>query len=115
MIDKFLELLKILSINNVIAIYTYWIPLVVCLVVYLFRFLELYRTDLEESKKEYYYPKLTVGYILGHIFLAIAPIINLFALVFDCLGSIFGYLRSLFFFLEKIFDIPLVPKPSKKK
>lgn len=115
MIDKFIELVKILSINNVIAIYTYWIPLVVCLVVYLFRFLELYRADLEKSKNEYYYPTLTIGYIIGHLLLAITPIVNLFALVFDCFGSIFGYFRSFLLFLDKIFNIPLVPKPPLKK
>lgn len=115
MIQAAIDLVKKYEFNDTLSIYTYWIPLAVCLVVYLLRFLELYRTDLEESKKEYYYPKLTVGYIIGHLFLAIVPIINLFALVFDCFGSIFGYIRSFLLFIDKVFDIPLVPKPSKKK
>jgi hypothetical protein len=115
MIQTTIDLLKNYQFNNTIAIYTYWIPLVVCLVVYLFRFLQLYRDDLRESDSDYYHPRLTVGYILGHLFLAIAPVINLFALVFDCFGSIFGYIRSFLLFLDKIFNIPLVPKPSKKK
>lgn len=94
------------SLNSTLVILTYWIPLVVCSIVYIVRCIELYKKDLIESEKEYYNPKLTIGYIVGYIFYAITPCVNLFACVFDCMGAVFSR-------LGKIFDIPLVKKKKK--
>jgi len=86
---------------SLLALYTYWIPLVVCTVVYLVRFVAYYRADLKASAGQYYTPKLTVGHIVWHIIVATLPAINIFAMVFDCSGAVFRW-------LGKAMNIPLV-------
>lgn len=95
--------IKNYQFNNLLAIYTYWTPLIICMIVYSVRFVRNYRDDLKNSSKEYYHPSLTVGVIIGHLFLAATPAVNLFAMVFDCAGSIFRY-------FGRVFDMPLVRK-----
>ncbi len=90
---------------SMLALFTYWIPAFICAAVYLFRSVSLYKTDLDNCEKKHYYPKLTVGLIVWMIIRAITPAINLFALVFDCASSVFKW-------LGRVFDIPLVARKS---
>lgn len=98
-----LDWIKNYQFNNTLALYTYWIPLGVCVTVYIFRFVERYRDDLKKSEETYDVPTLTIGVIVGHLLLAITPAVNLFAMVFDCMGSILKW-------FGRVLDIPLVKK-----
>lgn len=96
-----LEFITSYQFNSLLAIYTYWVPLLICLIVYAFQFVHYYKLDVHNSKEKYYNPKLTVGSIVGHLFVAVCPGLNIFAAVFDCLGPLFS-------FFEKVFNKPLV-------
>lgn len=98
-----IEWIKNYQFNGTLALYTYWIPLTVCLVVYAFRFVSTYRSDVKDCAKDHYHPSLTIGAILGHLMLAVVPAVNLFAMVFDCAASVFRW-------LGRVLDVPLVPK-----
>ncbi len=99
-----LEYVKSFEFTSTIALFVYWMPLLICAIVYLFRTIRMYKEDLSKREEaKYYSPTLTVGLIVWMIILAITPCINLFALVFDCASSVFTW-------LGKVLDIPLVPK-----
>ena len=93
---------------SMIAIFTYWGPMLICASVYLFRIIGMYRDDLEKCEDDSYRPDLTVGLILWCIGCTVIPVINLFAVVFDCASSVFKW-------LGKTFDMPLVRKRSSAK
>jgi len=97
------------SFTSWIALYTYWIPLVVCSVTYVGQFIDLYRKDLRDSQDDgkYYSPRLTVGWIVWRIIITALPCINLFAMVFDCAGSVLRWIGD-------ALDIPLVKKRKNK-
>ena len=86
-----------------LALFTYWIPALICLSVYLFQCIYEYRQDLEKSSKDHYHPTLTVGIIFWRIILSITPAVNLIAMVFDTASSVFKWLGS-------VLNIPLVRK-----
>ncbi len=93
--------------NSRLAFYTYWVPMMICLLVYLWRSVLAYQHDVSHCRDQYYNPKLTLGVILLKLFLAVTPVINLFALVFDCFAS-----------LGALLEIPLVshrPHEGKDK
>jgi hypothetical protein len=98
-----IDWIKNYQFNGTLALYTYWVPLAVCLIVYAFRFVSAYREDVKKSSEPYYSPTLTIGAILGHILLAVTPAVNLFAMVFDCTASVFRW-------LGRVLDVPLVRK-----
>lgn len=91
-----------------LAIFVYWVPALVCLTVYLFRSLRLYRLDLEKCTEKFYSPSLTIGLIVWMVICAVTPGINLFTLVFDCASSVFKWLGS-------VLNIPLVPKRREER
>lgn len=93
---------------SLLALYTYWIPLVVCVVVYTTRCGVLYRADLKECDEKYYRPGLTVGFIVWHILISVVPGVNLVAMVFDCAGSVFRWLGN-------VLDTPLVRGRNKDR
>lgn len=86
---------------SLIALFTFWTPLIICLSVYLFRFIGMYKRDLENCAERHYRPSLTVGLIVWYVTISIIPCINLFTLVFDCASSVFKW-------LGKFLNIPLV-------
>ncbi len=92
---------------SLLALYTYWIPLSVCSVVYVMRCAAGYRADVKASSEKYYSPKLTVGYIVWHILISVIPGVNIFAMVFDCAGSVFRW-------LGEVMDVPLVRGKNKE-
>jgi len=86
---------------STLALVVYWIPLAICISVYFFRWVSMYRLDLEASKKDSYSPRLTVGTLIWDLILSVTPCVNLFAMVFDCLGSVLRMIGD-------VFDMPLV-------
>jgi hypothetical protein len=104
---EFLKRLVLLPIDP-FALWLYYVPAAICLVVYSIRTTREYRVDYKNSLKDNYYPKLTVGVILRRILAALLPTFNIFAVVFNCSGSIFD-------FIGKVFDMPLIPKRKKSE
>jgi len=100
-----IDYVKSYEFISMLALFTYWMPALICAVVYLFRIVVMYKMDLDKCEENHYTPKLTVGLIVWFIICSITPAINLFALVFDCASSV---LKSLGRFL----DIPLVKKKA---
>ena len=104
-----IDYVKSYEFMSMLALFTYWIPALVCTVVYIFRFVRLYKLDLSKCEEKFYSPQLTVGLIVWLAICALTPAINLFALVFDCAGSVFKW-------LGKTFEIPLVrARPQEAK
>ena len=58
-----------------------------------------------------YFPKLTLGVVVGRAFCAAMPGVNLVALVFSVAGPM---LQDIFRFFGALLDIPLV-RPHQKK
>ena len=97
-----------LSFSNFLLGIIYFVPLGICSITYLFRSIGLYKQDLIDCQSNYYRPSLTVGKLVGYVFLSVTPCINIFALVFDCLGSVLKV-------IWRTLDIPFVrhqPKPK---
>ena len=104
--DIMLDFLKSFEFMSGLGVFTYWIPLLICTCVYFFRAIWLYKSDLSRCNENHYTPKLTVGLIIWFIILSVTPCINMFAMVFDCAASVFKW-------IGRFFDIPLVPKRVK--
>ena len=92
---------------SMLALFTYWIPLLVCATVYSLRFVGMYKRDLKGCKEKYYTPSLTIGVIVWYLVVTLAPAVNMLAMVFDCGSSVFEW-------LGKTLNIPLVRKIEGK-
>ena len=103
--------------NSWMAVFLYWMPLALCSYGYVVEFVQAYRSELrdrakaEADDKDYYYPSLTLGWIVGHVLLTVMPMVNLFMAVFYTAPRVFG---DFFSWIGKALDMPLVPKRSKK-
>lgn len=94
------------------ALFFYWIPVVLCVVGFLFDFREMYKSDLDNYQSNYYVPKLTVGAIVGRMVLSFVPICNFIASIRHAFCLIHNILST---FAEWL-DIPIIkgkPKPEK--
>lgn len=107
MLNTTKEYLTSFQFSSLIALCTYWLPLVVCATVYTIRSISQYRSDIEESKKDYYCPTITVGNIINRFLASILPAVNVFAMVFDCADSVFR-------FFSDVLDRPLVGRKNKE-
>lgn len=102
--------------NSWIAVLLFWMPAALNAYGYTVEFVQLYRKELrdrakaEADDKAYFSPNLTVGWIVGHAALAVIPIANLFAAVFDVAPKVFG---DFFTWIGRVLDFPLVPKREK--
>lgn len=104
--------------NSWMALLTYWAPLAMCAYGYAARSIFDYRDELRlrdlhekgQCKYSVYSPTLTIGVLLGRALVALCPVANLFAAIFDVAPKVFS---DLFAWLGKVFDIPLVPKRDK--
>lgn len=104
MFDWIGNLITNFEFNSSIALFMYWMPLLVCAVVYFLECINLYRRDVEmRDSSKHYEPELTVGLIVWYCLLTVMPVANLCAMVFDCASSVFSW-------LGKFLNIPLVPK-----
>ena len=124
-----IDWIKNFEFNTAIAVWLYWVPLIICVIGYLIRTVQDYRKDLisrskaeeelvafkasaTENPREYrrepdpYRPKLTEGRILGRVLAAGVPVVNLCAATCDIGPPMFS---RFFEMLGKTFDFPLVP------
>lgn len=97
----------------------YLVPMVLCLVYAVVSAIVGYVADVKrrdlDSQKSRYFPKVTVGCIVGDLLVSMIPLINLGFLVFEITPKT---LKGLFSYLARVMDTPLVPKrpaiePSK--
>jgi len=101
--------------TGLLGVLLYWLPALICLTLYIFRSAAQYQKDKnsrkeslkEENTYKMYVPTLTIGTLIGRVIVSIIPIANLFALTFDLAPE---FLNVFFKWLEKTFNIPLVPK-----
>jgi len=106
--------------TGLMGLLLYWLPMVGCLILYSIRSGKQYQKDKtyrEEdhanNKGEYCYsPTLTIGTLIGRFVVSFIPVANLIALAVDLAP---GALRTFFKWVEKTFDIPLVPKYKIEK
>lgn len=95
--------------TSTIALLVYWLPTAICLGVYFFKMIGMYRADIQKRDEgKYYSPRLTIGWIVWHVIASVTPAANLIALVFDCMADVFKWLGA-------FLDIPLVPQRSNKQ
>lgn len=113
--------------NSLLGICLYWIPLVFCMVFYTVRTAAGYMADKAGREKDdaerekevdspyrstyHYYPKETIGRIIGRALVSVMPIANIWAALFDLSPKVFGRFFEL---VGQIFDQPLVPKRERK-
>ncbi|HEY9146568.1 MAG TPA: hypothetical protein VIN36_07770 [Thiobacillus sp.] len=94
--------------NFWLALCLYWLPMALCLYGYSVRTFRDYRQDVKRRESlAFYMPDLTVGVVVGRFLMAVFPIANLLAAVFDVAPEVFG---DFFRWIGKALDIPLVPK-----
>lgn len=100
--------------NSWLALLLYWLPLALCAYGYLLRTVYKVRKDraqraeAESGKPNaYYLPGITVGTLVGYLFLTVTPVANLIAAIFDVAPGLF---RRFFEWCARVLDIPLVPK-----
>lgn len=104
-----IEFITSIDFSNKFTLLAYFVLLAICSITYLTRSIGLYKQDLIDCQKSHYRPSLTIGKLVGYIFLSVTPCINIFALVFDCLGSVLKM-------IGRTLDIPFVrhqPKPKE--
>lgn len=102
--------------NGLLGIALYWVPLVFCVVFYTARTASGYMADKVQreqaikarasGKTGIYYPRETIGRILGRALVSVVPVANLWAALFDLSPKVFS---RLFRWLGEVFDQPLVP------
>lgn len=102
--------------NTLLAVYLYWLPLAVCLVGYTVRTVKHYRKEVarrEDYIRSNYHcfdTTLTLGVVVGRLFCAVVPGLNILAMIFSVGGPM---LRDIFEFFSDLLNIPLV-RPLKK-
>lgn len=103
-----IDYIKSFEFTSAIALFVYWIPAAICIGVYFFKMIGMYRADIKaRDEGKYYSPDLTIGWVFWHVLASITPAANLIALVFDCMADVFKLLGA-------FMDIPLVPKKAKR-
>lgn len=101
------------AISQTMGILLYFVPMLFCLTFYFVRTARNYVGDrkqrelAETDKGIHYYPRDTIGSIIGRVLVSIIPIANIWAAMFDLAPSVFG---KAFSWIGKVFNQPLVPK-----
>ncbi|MBN8263024.1 MAG: hypothetical protein J0M21_00035 [Xanthomonadales bacterium] len=106
--------------NGLLALFLFWLPLLLCLYGYTVRSVREFANDraaranaeLPTSQSNgYYQPSITVGTLLARLAASVVPIVNLVAAIFDVAPEVFG---QFFNWASKALDIPLVPTRAKR-
>lgn len=97
--------------NSMLAIYLYWIPMLIC---YVYNIGAIYydvQSDLKNRESDVYYrEKLTIGSIVVRVITPAIPVWNLLGAVFHTAPVV---LKHIFEIITTIFDIPLIPRRKK--
>lgn len=105
---------KVPAWNTTIALFFYWIPLVVCAIGYTARTVVQINIDVQsrleydnKGTPEYYRPIVTVGTLFTRLFATITPVVNLLAAIFSVGYDLLRWIGTTF---ADFFSIALVPK-----
>lgn len=100
--------------NSLLGALLYWLPLAICVFGYTLRTAKNYMNDrtLRETPGEFYTPTDTLGTLIGRAVVSVIPVANIWAGMFDLSPELF---RSLFRWLDRFFNIPLVPDTEAAK
>jgi hypothetical protein len=123
MIDNIVKDILAFDFTSYMGLYLYWLPLSLCTYGYLVRTWVNYQKDVKQrslavvvqiegkegirSYSPSYHPTDTIGTLIGRLFVTVTPVVNLWGAAFDVAPKVFG---SLFDFIEKVFNQPLVPR-----
>lgn len=114
-----MEYVREFSFTNWMGGLLYWLPLSFCVYGYTIRTWLNYQKDVTEREKAilkgnngFYCPTDTIGTLIGRAIVTITPVANLWAASFDLAPRIFA---SMFNWLGKVFDMPLVPRIKEKQ
>jgi len=64
---------------SMVGLFSYWLPVVICVARNVFKFNFMYKLDVKLSKEGEYKPSLTVGFIIFRLMVSLMPFINTFA------------------------------------
>ncbi len=110
-----MDYIKNFEYNSTLGNYLYWLPLIVCVVGFTLRTHRNYLKDRKQREipGSYYYVYTdTVGTILIRTVVSILPIANMFAATFNVAPELVEKFSD---WLDKVFDIPLVPDSESYK
>ena len=106
-----LDWIKDFRFNGLLGILLYWVPLALCLIHASREVAATLRVDIANRGKKPYYPEVTVGVLLGWVFLCFVPAINVVVAIFKACPDLLG---SFFAWLGRVFDHPIIsPRPVK--
>lgn len=102
------------KLTNLAGVLLYWVFVLICLTGYSYKTYLAFKKDLarralessgDMKKFDFYTPKLTYGKVLGRIFVAFVPVVNIWCAVFDI-----SVLRIAFSTVFSMLAKPVVPR-----
>jgi hypothetical protein len=99
---EYYEMIRTYISVGQMGVWTYWIPMVLCLIGYTGR---TWKQVYALNHSERYVPPLTVGLLVGRLLCSILPIVNIVALVFSLSSGMF---KSVFWFIDKVMSYEIV-------
>lgn len=97
--------------EHFLALYCYGVPVIYNAISYSHELVARYSDEVSRRRmfKSSYYPKLTVGWVVGAFFKTFLPIVNVISMVgrLPWMFELFGRVLS---WISEVLDIPLVPK-----
>lgn len=112
MIEIFLDMIQAslgIKYNSLIAVFLYWLPLGLSLMICIIDSYISYRQDLisrsidHKNNTNDYKPRTTVGGIVGEVIMALIPGVNIWIALTRAVPKLFDV-------ISKALNIPLVPK-----
>lgn len=118
-VPSWLESLSVWWVTGIMGLILYWMPLVVCVIVYFTKGVKIYfklrqdRVGEGEYKNSWFNPEdLTVGHIIAFTFVSVCPVVNMIAFFYEAAGDIISFICKR---IEKFFTMSLVPDSDKYK
>lgn len=103
---EYLELFKTFTSTGQMGFWTYWLPMILCVIGYSGR---TWVQVKNIRNRKSYVPPLTVGTILGRAICSVTPILNVVCLVF---GLSYDMLRRCAGWVEAVLRFELVKKST---
>jgi hypothetical protein len=118
-VEHFIQ--AIIAISSSYNFWPYWVPIIICLVGYIFKTVKEYNEDVK-NRADYlsqpdsaqiqrrYIPELVVGHLVGRLLVSFIPVVNFCIALFVFLPTL---ARDIIDVCSNWLDIPLVPKKEK--
>lgn len=113
MLNNFFNDIWNLEFTSWAGIIVYWIPMLICMVLYSIEIFNQYLNDKvrradyakDEKTRSHYTPRLTIGTVLRDTLITITPVANIF-------GSV-SFTFDILKLFDKFLNIPIVPELKK--